>query len=1139
MDEPNLRLWQAKLAAWLHDPPEKALILSRTREGHEGGTVARLYEYCFGHEQLGKSLRDAAHLADTWAAAADRPRWPTPKEEKQLGKGIRFWSRRGAQLVHPLGGDQYQLPDLYVDTAGRLVRAAGDEMQRILAAAGKSEDPEAALEVPGAQPIALSDDVLGDQLAPPELGQDEAHTVWLLRRALLTLWRLGPVSDPKGLGLGEVWRLLPADTRVPDHSIWEHLGLASAFAGARAADPEGNPALLLVSLGSVQQFIEQARSTSDLWAGSHLMSYLAWEAMKVVVERFGPDAVIFPSLWGVPLADAWLQEQGVVFPDKGDPRRPAWLDAPTDSNPLFSPCLPNRFVALVPHAGAAELAREVERRVQAWIREEALQSARELCEIAKTAGVADAQVAGVADMEKQIEAQLADFPEVQWVAVPFAPLVEWKEKEGRHGRLEVVASVAELERALGHFYPDGKRPGFLASPFWQFLERFLGEGHEVEVHLKEGGAPAVYSPNPGVLYPALRDLADRTLGAVKATRRFPQTRQKGYRCTVCGEREWLRGPDDSEPPEAEKGKNRPRAKFELPRGQRGTTVWDLLAKHDRRLVREDEYLCALCSLKRLWPRRFTQWASQHTDLPQEDGEHGAIHRCVVSTHTMAIATDLAQLPPAQRPGEKDKDFGRRCEAFQELCRLAKESKGWAVLPKKLADQLGTKEQNLRLLARRLPELLDAREEEEGEAGQAARSRDQIADLWKRAVGHRPETYYGLILMDGDGMGKWVSGHEDVVLRLEELWQPNLVTDLKRRYPRSEDVVHELLGSPRPASPAYHAALSGAMNGFALEVARWVVEELFYGRLIYSGGDDVLAMVTVDDLLPCLFALRCAFSGVVPAGEKDAVEELYQHLGGRLGDIDKGYVRLYDRLYRMLGGRMTASAGAVVAHHQAPLQAVLRRLREAEKAAKGNGRNSFAVVVSKRGGGESTYVASWGFGGVAQRPNDLAGGDFDSCRDVPYVPDRWSLATKGLVTPIGALLRLRNTLALPFVSRRAVYHTLEWLTQLPCAPEAGQEADYREMLVAPLAWQLERQGVKAERYKEKGYAHLLPKDGPPARDLAEKLVEVALRQCRPYRDADRWRSVPEHLEKLLITAEFLAREGRAPQPSPVQTEGGAA
>lgn len=1139
MTEPDLKLWQAKLAAWLHDPPEKALILSRTREGHEGGTVALLYEYCFGHEQLGRELRARAHLADTWAAAADRPQWPTPKEDRHLGRGIRFWSRFGAQLTHPLAGDRYHLPDLYVDTSGRIVRAAGEEVQRLLQQAAEVDEPEKPIPIAEARHLYPDPDLLGSELASPELGKDEAETACLLRRAALTLWRLGPVSDPPELKLGHLWRLLPADTRVPDHSIWEHLGLASALAGARAADKDGNPALLVVTLGPVQQFIEQARSTSDLWAGSHLLSCLAWEAMKVVVQKYGPDAVVFPNVWGVPLVDVWLQEQGVVFPEKGDHRRPDWLDAPTDANPLFSPCLPNRFVALVPAEKAAQLGEEVRERVRSWVREEVTETAKELCKLV--------HVQLTEDAKRQIEAQLADFPEVYWVAVPFAPLLAWQRGEGRHGAVERVTDWQQLQQLLGQFYPKEKPEDFLHSDLWKLLEPQRGEQVELELHGAD--APLVFAPNPGVLYPALRDLADRTLGAVKATRAFTQTRQEGYRCTVCGEREWLRGPGDDQTPSAEQGKNRPKRRFELARGQRDQTLWMKLAEADGALVREGEHLCALCSLKRLWPRRFTAEAQQRmtsSEKPQKgekDRKEPEIHRYVVSTHTMAIAADLAHLPPLQLPHEQDREFQKRHEAFQELCRRAQESRRFSVLPKKLADELAQKDEGVRALARWLPEALEREEEEKSQEGAPTGEEKQrpeggqrahVAALWRRVVGHAPETYYGLILMDGDGMGKWLSGEPKLMLRLEELWHSELVGALMRRYARSDSPARQLLAAPRPASPAYHAALSGAMNSFALEVARWVVEELFYGRLIYSGGDDVLAMVTVDDLLPCLFALRCAFSGIVPGGEKEAVEELYRHLGTRLGDIGKGHVKVHDRLYRMLGGRVTASAGAVVAHHMAPLQAVLRRLREAEKAAKANGRNSFAVVVSKRGGGETSYVASWGFGGAPEANGHLTRIEGAAARDVPYVPDRWTLDTGHLVTPIGALLRLRNTLALPFVSRRAVYNTLEWLLHMPCRPDPEREGEYREMLVAPLTWQLERQGVKREKYKDKGYAHLLPKQGEPARALAEALVDVALRQCRPGGKDKVWRSVPEHLHNLLITAEFLARQGRAPAPAPATT-----
>ena len=42
MDETEIRRWQVKLHARLHDPAEKALVLLRDPAGHEGGTSRAL-----------------------------------------------------------------------------------------------------------------------------------------------------------------------------------------------------------------------------------------------------------------------------------------------------------------------------------------------------------------------------------------------------------------------------------------------------------------------------------------------------------------------------------------------------------------------------------------------------------------------------------------------------------------------------------------------------------------------------------------------------------------------------------------------------------------------------------------------------------------------------------------------------------------------------------------------------------------------------------------------------------------------------------------------------------------------------------------------------------------------------------------
>ncbi|MEY4414800.1 MAG: type CRISPR-associated protein Cas10/Cmr2, partial [Pseudomonadota bacterium] len=89
-------LWQTKLHARLHDPAEKALVLLRDPEGHEGGS-SRVLHRLLGFQRLEgptidaeadalhrtlfkhgipTEIYDTVRRADWWAAAADRPQWP-------------------------------------------------------------------------------------------------------------------------------------------------------------------------------------------------------------------------------------------------------------------------------------------------------------------------------------------------------------------------------------------------------------------------------------------------------------------------------------------------------------------------------------------------------------------------------------------------------------------------------------------------------------------------------------------------------------------------------------------------------------------------------------------------------------------------------------------------------------------------------------------------------------------------------------------------------------------------------------------------------------------------------------------------------------------------------------------------------
>lgn len=993
------RFWQTKLHARLHDPAEKALVLLRDPAGHEGGTcraLQRLLGFETGSsatridpdnasvlhltlfkDELPREVYQQVQRADWWAAAADRPQWPmkeisiTTRAGQQRTLAVADYAQvRWTQqpvLIHPLTGKQYDL--------GSLGTTELDDL--------KSRSFE--------------------HFASLVQRQPDGEVDWT--RTLLAYWRFGPeLREGNDNGtLGALWPLLPADTRVPDHSIWDHLDLTSAFSGAFAGDPDGEVALLTLAIGPVQSFIAAARSTSDLWAGSHLLSRLAWEAMKPVCEALGPDAILFPRLRGVPQVDLWLRD---------DCRLPAelfaragWTERSTDANPLFAAALPNRFVAVVPRSQARELALQVERSVRGWLESTGREVARRLL---KEAGVeADPGL----PIWRQMREQLEGFPEVHWAAVPFSLI------RPRNVAKQNDLDLTELSAAMAPFFgvEPGRPAGFLDTPAWQVLRRETPWDSDT----------TFFAPNPGVLYPAVQDLAERALAAAKSVRSFGQTEQKGWRCSLTGETEWLTAD---------------LAQLAVPAGQRQDTLWTRVAQKRPAWAKKGEHLGALPAIKRLWPTLFAEEVGRAVGDKDQ-----AARRFVVSTHTLSLARQLdgwLQHGGITPPG-----------LAEALRRHGDES---VALPRKLMRDHAAQRDALED-ARRLPALLDAADELEDEAA-AQDLRDKVRQTLGRDAG-RLETYYGLLLMDGDRMGAWLAGGDDYAIRYRDSFHPQVRTGFDAQA-QKEPRLHAYGDQKRAVSPNRHLAISAALNDFSLAVVPQVVEGEFLGRLIYAGGDDVLAMLPVADLLPAMQRLRVAYAGHDPAHED----------GDRSGlALKNGYALLNGRLMRMMGDRATASSGAVVAHHQAPLGAVLRELRAAEqRAKKEGGRDAFSLTIVKRSGGALTVTAKWG-------------------------------------EPLRLLTALRDFLAADGVSRRAVYNSLDWLKDLP--PQQPQ------MLEALLAYQFDRQADKAAKA-----VHDVP-------DLARRLAALAFDDMAHPATANT-RAHLDWLANFMGVAEFLARETRS-------------
>lgn len=1001
----NANFWQTKVAARLHDPAEKALVLLRDPAGHENGT-SRALTRLLGFHEIGSGTLDPdndealvrtvfeqgipaamyrqVQRADWWAAAADRPQWPMQEITVTTKKGaaktlsVAPWAQvRWTQkpvLIHPLTGQQYDLGQRggLPETDFQDIKQRNfDHLSSLLIALDKQNSGE----------------------------QD-----W--RKLLFALWRFGPeLREENDNGtLGALWKLLPADTRVPDHSIWDHLDLTSAFSGAFAADENGEAALLTLAIGPVQSFIASARKMEDLWAGSHLLARLSWEAMKVVCECLGPDAILFPRLRGVPQVDLWLRDE-CGLPEQLF-ESCDWNKGGTDSNPLFAAALPNRFVAIVPASQAKAIAEQIQTAVRSWLQN---LGQTVLAELLEEAGL-DSN--GALYCHQQMREQLQGFPEMHWAAVPFSLIHCRDEKRQRD------LDTTQLSEAMRPFFGGDGAPGFLDSNAWKLLKK------ELELVDENGRKSVFFTPNPGVLYPAVHELAERALAAAKSVRPFAQDKQEGWRCTLSGEVEWLT--TDRE----QLGWNK---NFRQKQG----TLWTKIADSKPAWAKQGEHLGALPAIKRLWPTLFADEVGKA--LNRKD-----IGRFVVSTHTMALAHQLDQW--LERGGIT-------APATREQLRTAER----AALPRRL--MLRHRDNPALDDARLLPALLDKADDSEREFEQARTEMLVRQTLAKGRDGDVPslrlETYYSLLLMDGDRMGAWLSGGDDYAITYRESFHPQVQVGFDEHAAKHPDIL-KYGQQKRALSPNRHLAISGALNDFSLTVVRHVVENEHLGRLIYAGGDDVFAMLPVADLLPAMQRLRHAYSGHDP-----------EHEGGRDPrglTLRNGFALLDGKLMRMMGTKATASCGAVIAHHQAPLAAVRRELAAAEQRAKHEGgRDAFSITIVKRSGGALRLTAKWG-------------------------------------EPLHALHAFRTFLQAEDVSRRAAYRTLQWLNDRELPQPEGDGA----MLQTLLAYQFARQA--------QGQAKAT------AEPMARRLTALMLEQ--PAAERIRW------LRNFISVAEFLAREVRS-------------
>lgn len=754
--------WENLLLAYMHDPFDKALDI----RGHER-RAARYASAALGREVTRDEIHGIAALADQRAAIAER--LPSPTAGSQGARAV--GPPDGLMLLHPMSGARHEFQASSPDTDAGIATIQG-----------------------------ITENLLD------------------ARQRFLGVWRLLP---DKLAAAGHDLERLPADTRLPDHTLGQHAditaGLHAALSGVHGA------AYLSFTIGPVQPFIAAARSVRDLWSGSALLSWLAFQAMRPIIEQLGPTAFVYPSLRGSPLVDLWLRREAGLADVVPEPTVAARM----------APSLPNRFVAVTPwgqDGAEAEALRQAclasaqsaWRRVADAVRNELNPILTPLS--SDWARLWDSQI------NTALEFRATVVPERQLGDREMAALVGAKDFRDAWPD---AAAVRGLEQAI----PPDHRPGFRQDNAgrWQaqmeMSARIMAAARSVR-HMP-ASTPATTGPSPG-----------------KCTL-FGSWEQMGPADFVDAREFWSRAPNAAR-------------------------------LHGVRL-RPGERLSAVALTK-----RFAAPAVLAKEL-----DLGAADLRFPDTATIAAAEWLEK---AQINPDEERQTG-----------------DWS------GQWLHWRRRDQSPEERSVPEALWRRI-------QAARKPEAYG---------APPTYYAVIAMDGDELGRWLAGEK--TLPLGPLLHPKL-----RRYFESigGQRVDAGLAARRPVGPALHAAISEALATFAVEVAPGIVAA-HYGATIYSGGDDVLALCPVSQALRLSGALRRAFAGLDdPKGD---------------GWRDCNGVRRIT-----MGANASMSAGVTLVHLREDLRLALGEARDAEQRAKAAGRDLMDLTAIRRSGETARAICPWGF-----------------------------------------------------------------------------------------------------------------------------------------------------------------------------------
>ncbi|MEN9242586.1 MAG: type III-B CRISPR-associated protein Cas10/Cmr2 [Thermostichus sp. DG02_3_bins_51] len=635
--------------------------------------------------------------------------------------------------------------------------------------------------------------------------QDAAKVFWWF-------WRCFPEAICREFQDDSLMLML-AETRLPDGSIWSHASITAALAGSLTGykvAQKSHPHLASFTFSPIQELIKSSRKMRDFWAGSWVLHYLAAKICWALACKYGPDTVLYPSLYAQPLIDYWLLEKYPAFAD--------WIPQPAGQK-LLTAGFPNVMMVILP-----------EDRVQAAMQlaqQTLLQEWRHLAE----------QV--LAYLQKQqgwmLQLTATDptwqaWPDQQWqyywAAVPIgAPGQALKDTGILKSRIDIEADPwVKSQNDTYH----------LAAAQRLFLEKELDFLRASFLDQTGSRRPYKAGANVGSWWAAVVDQARRVQAASKNARDWELPVAFGCRSTLSGigpvvhpsrKREWLTegeaqhywrwstglfdGREQLNASETVKRglhKILPQLFPSVPEETIAASYPDLTAgvagylkTQARTHQHHFEAACQAILKAYPWAKQVIQEIKGKWGIPWADAQKQEYHPRLLNAGWLVEDANTQELQQLENELKQEKDPDLRKQLDQEILQIRQ----------------GYRQGIEKILSRYYP-------------------------------GNNPATWYVLAAGDGDDMGEWLKGSKmkpyfdylpQPLQRLAEGQRDNIgeVFNQQKLQEVRSQFSEFVKGTPKRMGPATHNALSRALLDFSNQLVPYLTEQRYAGRLIYGGG----------------------------------------------------------------------------------------------------------------------------------------------------------------------------------------------------------------------------------------------------------------------------------------------------------------